>query len=109
MMMPKFSFVEYLAKTKKIPWTTKPMEKVYEMWPMSNRMINYIRYIRYQALRIFRKPNDVFQLRANKKIDDYEISFEWKNNFKFQLVDDDLFLPPYQNIIDAYVKFGKGL
>ena len=66
LMMPKFSFVEYLVKSKQIPWATKPE------YP---RIINLIRVIRYKVLSLFRRPKDIFQLRANI-IDDYEISFE---------------------------------
>ena len=100
LMMPKFSFVEYLIKSKQIPWATKPTEPIF---------INILRLFRYKILSFFNKPKDIFQLRANK-VADYEISFEWKDGFEFHMIGDDLFLPPYQNsIVDEYIKFGKGL
>ncbi len=102
LMMPKFSFVEHLVKSNKIPWVTKPAEPIF---------INIIRLIRYKVLSLFNKPKEIFQLWIKvDKLADYEISFEWKDNFEFNMIGDDLFLPPYQDaIVDEYIKFGKGL
>lgn len=100
LMMPKFSFVEFLVRSKQIPWVTLPTEP---------KLINILRFIFYKIKSIFGKNKDIFQFSADK-VDDYEIAFEWKNTFKFKLIADDLFLPPYKNsIVDEYIDFGKGL
>jgi len=98
--MPKFSFTEYLVKSKQIPWVTKPTHPIF---------INIVRLFKYKILSLFNKPKEIFQLYA-PNVSDYEISFEWKDGFEFHMIGDDLFLPPYQpGIVDEYIKFGKGL
>ena len=56
LMMPKFSFVEYLVKTKKINWTTKPTEP---------KLLNLMRFFRYKFLEVFKKNNDIFFISLN--------------------------------------------
>lgn len=98
--MPKHSFVEFLVRTKQIPWVRSAKHPY---------LYNMLRYCRYRLLRFFGLQPPLFSINETDEIDAIEISFFWEENFEHRLLNNDIYLPPYDSIKQAYIAFGEGI
>jgi hypothetical protein len=98
--MPKHSFVEFLVRTKQIPWVR----------PTKHPLIyNMLRYYRYRLLRLLGFHPPLFSINEAEEIEAIEISFYWEEKFEHKLLNNDIYLPPYDSIKQAYISFGEGM
>jgi hypothetical protein len=90
LMIPKSNIVDYLFKKKiiKVPKNSK-----------KNIFINLLRYFYFLYKGNFNKL--FFYREIRESIKNYEYSFEFKDNFQYEILNDDCFLPPHEDYIKS--------
>lgn len=88
-IVSKSNLLDYLVKTKKIK-IPKNSKKYF--------FINLVRYFYF----LIKNEKKAFTYREKKEsIMKYEISFKFKNDFKFKFLNQDCFLPPHTEYVEA--------
>lgn len=97
--MPKHSFVEFLVRTRQIPWA-RPAKHP--------RIYNMAKYCRHRLLRLLGHNPDIFSINETEDIQYHEIAFYWEGDISHSMLNNDIYLPPYDSIKQAYIMFGEG-
>lgn len=88
-IISKSNLLDYLVKTKKIK-IPKNSKKYF--------FVNLVRYIYF----LMKNEKKAFSYREKKEtIMNYEIAFKFKNDFKFKFLNQDCFLPPHTEYVEA--------
>lgn len=91
-IISKSNLLDYLVKTRKIKTPKNSKKYIF---------INLVRYIYF--LLNFNKIKAFSYREKKESILNYEISFRFKNDFKYNLVNNDCFLPPHDEYINAII------
>lgn len=90
LMIPKSNIVDYLFKKKII--------KI----PRNSKKYFFLNLLRYLYFLYKRNSYRLFTYREiQKSIKNYEYSFEFKDNFEYEILNDDCFLPPHEDYIKS--------